>query len=56
MLRYGRYRLLFDTVPEGVLVTVHDECGFVCQVVGTDGRSAAWAAIDALEAVLDEAA
>jgi hypothetical protein len=50
MLRYGEYRLLFDTVPEGVLVTVHDANGFVCQVVGTDGRSAAWAAIEAAEA------
>jgi hypothetical protein len=47
MLQYGRFRLLFDTVDEGVLVTVHDENGFVCAVVDQDARSAVLAALEA---------
>ena len=38
MLRYGRFRVLLDTVPEGVLVTIHDHEGFVCEVVGAGIR------------------
>ena len=47
MLRYGRFRVLLDTVPEGVLVTIHDHEGFVCEVVDTDAQSAVLAALDA---------
>ena len=47
MLRYGRFRVLLDTVPEGVLVTIHDHEGFVCEVVGTDAQQAVIAALDA---------
>ncbi len=49
MLRYGRFRVLLDTVPEGVLVTVHDNDGFVCEVVDIDGRSAVLAALEAAQ-------
>jgi hypothetical protein len=52
MLHYGRLRLLFDTVPEGVMVTVFDESGFVCQRVGSSGPSAAQSALQAAEAAL----
>ncbi len=47
MLRYGRFRVLLDTVPEGVLVTIHDHEGFVCEVVGQDAQTAVIAALDA---------
>ena len=47
MLRYGRFRVLLDTVPEGVMVTIHDHEGFVCEVVGTDAHTAVIAALDA---------
>jgi hypothetical protein len=47
MLRYGRFRVLLDTVPEGVMVTIHDHEGFVCEVVGTDAQQAVIAALDA---------
>jgi hypothetical protein len=47
MLRYGRFRVLLDTVPEGVLVTIHDHEGFVCEVVDTDAQSAVLAALEA---------
>jgi hypothetical protein len=47
MLRYGRFRVLLDTVPEGVLVTIHDHEGFVCEVVDTDARSAVLTALEA---------
>lgn len=47
MLRYGRFRVLLDTVPEGVLVTIHDHEGFVCEVVGSDAQQAVIAALDA---------
>jgi hypothetical protein len=47
MLRYGRFRVLLDTVPEGVLVTIHDHEGFVCEVVDTDAQTAVLAALDA---------
>ena len=47
MLRYGRFRVLLDTVPEGVLVTIHDHEGFVCEVVDDDGRAAVLAALEA---------
>ena len=49
MLRYGLFRVLLDTVPEGVLVTIHDHEGFVCEVVDTDAQTAV---ITALEAAL----
>ena len=47
MLRYGRFRVLLDTVPEGVLVTIHDHEGFVCEVVDTDAQRAVLTALDA---------
>lgn len=47
MLRYGRFRVLLDTVPEGVLVTIHDHEGFVCEVVAHDAQTAVIAALDA---------
>lgn len=47
MLRYGRFRVLLDTVPEGVLVTIHDHEGFVCEVVAHDAQTAVVAALDA---------
>lgn len=47
MLRYGRFRVLLDTVPEGVLVTIHDHEGFVCEVVARDAQQAVVAALDA---------
>jgi hypothetical protein len=51
MLQCGRYRLLLDTVDEGVLVTVmHDQSGFICTVEGRDTRTAVLAALDAAEA------
>jgi hypothetical protein len=51
MLQCGRYRLLLDTVEEGVLVTVmHDQSGFVCTVEGADTRAAILAALEAAEA------
>jgi hypothetical protein len=53
MLQYGRFKLLFDTVPEGVLITVHDSSGFICEVVDSDVRSAVMAAIAAAELSLD---
>jgi hypothetical protein len=52
MLTSGPFKLLFDTVDEGVLVTVHDDFGFVCQVVDRDARRAAEAALEAAEASL----
>jgi hypothetical protein len=51
MLRYGRYRVLLDTVPEGVLVSVHDSDGLVCEVVDADGFAAV---ITALAAAQDD--
>jgi hypothetical protein len=50
MLRYGRFRVLLDTVPEGVLVTVHDNDGFVCEVVDVDANVAVLAALEAAQA------
>jgi hypothetical protein len=50
MLRYGRFRVLLDTVPEGVLVTVHDGEGFVCEVVDRDACAAVLAALEAAQA------
>jgi antitoxin (DNA-binding transcriptional repressor) of toxin-antitoxin stability system len=47
MLRYGRFRVLLDTVPEGVMVTIHDHEGFVCEVVAHDAQTAVIAALDA---------
>lgn len=47
MLRYGRFRVLLDTVPEGVLVTIHDQEGFVCEVVDSDAQAAVLAALEA---------
>ncbi len=46
MLRYGRFRVLLDTVPEGVLVTIHDHDGFVCDFVDADAHTAVLAALD----------
>ena len=54
MLRYGRFRVLLDTVPEGVLVTIHDHEGFVCEVVDSDARSAVLAALEAATAGDDD--
>ena len=54
MLRYGRFRVLLDTVPEGVLVTIHDNDGFVCEVVGLDATTAVLAALEAAEASGDD--
>ncbi|MDB4966086.1 MAG: hypothetical protein JWN44_1775 [Myxococcales bacterium] len=50
MLRYGRFRVLLDTVPEGVMVTVHDNEGFVCEVIDVDAMTAVLAALEAAEA------
>jgi hypothetical protein len=47
MLRYGRFRVLLDTVPEGILVTIHDHEGFVCEVVGVEVQAAVLAALAA---------
>jgi hypothetical protein len=49
MLRYGRFRVHLDTVDEGVLVTVHDKDGFVCEVVAPDGHAAILAALAAAQ-------
>ena len=49
MLRYGRFRVLLDTVPEGVLVTIHDDVGFVCEVVGLEVQAAVLAALAAAQ-------
>jgi hypothetical protein len=54
MLRYGRFRVLLDTVPEGVLVTIHDNDGFVCEVVDVDAQSAVLAALEAAHAANDD--
>jgi hypothetical protein len=54
MLRYGRFRVVLDTVPEGVLVTVHDHDGFVCEVVAPDGEAAILAALAAAQIDDDE--
>jgi len=54
MLRYGRFRVVLDTVPEGVLVTVHDHDGFVCEVVAPDGHAAILAALAAAQIDDDE--
>jgi hypothetical protein len=54
MLQVGCLRLLLDTVPEGVLVTVHDGSGFICEVVDADARSAVMAAIEAAEMSADD--
>lgn len=54
MLRYGRFRVLLDTVPEGVLVTIHDHEGFVCEVVGLDVQAAVLAALEAAQFGDDE--
>jgi hypothetical protein len=54
MLRYGRFRVVLDTVPEGVLVTVHDQNGFVCEVVAPDGHAAVLAALAAAQIDDDE--
>jgi hypothetical protein len=54
MLRYGRFRVLLDTVPEGVLVTIHDDVGFVCEVVGLEVQAAVLAALAAAQSCDDE--
>lgn len=54
MLQLGRFRFLFDTIDEGVLVTVHDPDGFVCQVAERNAQAAVRAALDA--AILGESA
>jgi hypothetical protein len=54
MLRYGRFRVLLDTVPEGVLVTIHDNDGFVCEVVDADAQTAVLAALEAAQAADDD--
>jgi hypothetical protein len=54
MLRYGRYRVHLDTVPEGVLVSVHDNDGLVCEVVDVDAVVAVRAALAAAHADSDE--
>ena len=50
MLRYGRYRVHLDTVPEGVLVSVHDNDGLVCEVIDVDAMVAVRAALAAAQA------
>jgi hypothetical protein len=54
MLRYGRYRVHLDTVPEGVLVSVHDNDGLVCEVIDVDAVAAVRAALAAAHAGSDE--
>lgn len=54
MLRYGRFRVLLDTVPEGIMVTVHDSDGFVCEVIGLDAQTAVLAALEAATATDEE--
>ena len=54
MLRYGRFRVVLDTVADGVLVTVHDHDGFVCEVVAPDGQAAVLAALAAAQIQDDE--
>jgi hypothetical protein len=54
MLRYGRFRVLLDTVPEGIQVTIHDSDGFVCEVVGREVQGAVLAALAAAECGADE--
>jgi len=54
MLRYGRYRVHLDTVPEGVLVSVHDNDGLVCEVVDVDAVVAVRAALAAAQAGSDD--
>ncbi|HXU74361.1 MAG TPA: hypothetical protein VN947_33940 [Polyangia bacterium] len=46
--------MLLDTVPEGVLVTIHDHEGFVCEVVDSDAQSAVLAALEAATAGDDD--
>ena len=46
--------MLFDTVPEGVQVTVHDHNGFLCAVIDRDGCAAAHAALAAARLDDDE--
>jgi hypothetical protein len=47
MLKCGRFRLLLDTIEEGVLVTVMDEqAGFICTIEERDTKSAVLAALD----------
>ena len=55
MLQVGRLKLLLDTVPEGVLVTVYEGGGFLCEVVDSDARSAVMSALEAAE-MYDDAA
>jgi len=54
MLRYGRFRVLLDTVPEGVMVTIHDNDGFVCEVIDVDATTAVLAALEAAHASNDD--
>ncbi len=54
MLRYGRFRVLLDTVPEGVLVTIHDNDGFVCEVIDADPQEAVLAALEMATATDDD--
>ena len=54
MLRYGRFRVVLDTVADGVLVTVHDHEGFVCEVMAPDGHAAVLAALAAAQIHDDE--
>ena len=54
MLRYGRFRVLLDTVPEGVMVTIHDNDGFVCEVIDVDATTAVLAALEAANASNDD--
>jgi hypothetical protein len=46
--------LLFDTVPEGVLVTVHDGDRFVCAVSAREARIAVAEALAAAENAGDD--
>jgi hypothetical protein len=57
MLRYGRFLVSLETFADGVLVTVSDGEGMVCQVADRDARCAVLAALEAAEAPpVDEAA
>ena len=50
MLVYNGWRMLLDTVAEGVEVTVLGPAGWVCTVTGPTAKAAVSSAIEAAEA------
>jgi hypothetical protein len=50
MLVYNGWRMLLDTVTEGVEVTVLGPAGWVCTVTGPNAQTAVASAIEAAEA------